>query len=152
LTTAQANVALDGVTATLNAVGTALGGAGALLAGLVFMKWKGPTLWVDFTENVTNPFIDNIVDTILPGTPVEHRRYAQDLAARRGQIANEEAAFCSLSASTYDEAKCSTTQQKKDQYFADLETFRKMLRETYSRGEREVIYYGLGDINPDFVA
>jgi hypothetical protein len=152
ITTQQANVAVDGVTATLNAAGIALGGAGAVLAALVFMKWKGPTLWVDFTENVTNPIIDNIVDTILPGTPVEHRRYAQDLAARRGEIAKEEAAFCSLSASTYDQAKCSATFAKKDQYFADLEAFRKMVRETYSRVEREAIYYGLGDVNPEFVA
>ena len=151
ITTAQANVAVDGVTATLNAAGAALGGAGALLAGVVFAMWKAPTLWVDFTEKVTNPLIDDIVDTILPGTPVEHRRYAQDLAKRRGQIAKDEAAYCSHSASTYDEVRCSQVQQQKDQYFADRDAFHKMLMETYDIAGRVAIYYGLGDVNPDFV-
>ena len=139
ITTAQANVAVDGVTATLNAAGAALGGAGALLAGVVFAMWKAPTLWVDFTEKVTNPLIDDIVDTILPGTPIEHRRYAQDLAKRRGQIAK-------------DEVRCSQVQQQKDQYFADRNAFHKMLMETYDIAGRVAIYYGLGDVNPDFVA
>lgn len=151
IATQQANVAVDGVTATLNAAGTALGGAGALLAAGVLMMWKAPGLWAGFTEKVTNPLIDNIVDTILPGTPIEHRRYAQDLAARRGQIAKDEAAYCTHAASTYSEVRCSQVQQQKDQYFADRDAFHKMLMETYDIAGRVAIYYGLGDVNPDFV-
>ncbi len=148
--TEQAAVAVRGVTNTLGAIATGLAGAGGLLAALTFAAWKAPTLWVDFTNKFTNPLIDDIVDTILPGTPVEHRRQAQELAERRGRLASEDAAFCSLNSGKYDEAKCGQVQLAKDQYFSDLEAFRKMLRETYSAGERELIYYGLGDINPDF--
>ena len=151
VTTQQANVAVDGITATLQAAGSALAGGGMMLAAVVLMRWKGPTLIAEIT-NKTTAALDTIVDTILPGSPVEHRRYAQDLAKRRGQIAKDEAAYCSYDSDLYDQAKCSTTQAVKDQYFADLNAFRAMVRNTYSRGEREVIYYGLGDINPEFVA
>ena len=150
--TRQAAIAVQGVTNTLSAVATGLAGFGGLLAALTFAAWKAPTLWVDFTEKFTNPLIDNIVDTILPNTPVEHRRYAQDLAKRRGELAKQEAAFCSFNSAKYDEAKCSQTQLAKDQYFDDLEAFRKLLQETYTAGERELIYYGLGDINPAFTS
>ena len=151
LTTAQANVAVDGITATLQAAGSALAGGGMMLAAVVLMRWKGPTLIAEIT-NKTNAALDTIVDTILPGSPVEHRRYAQDLAERRAQLAKDEAAYCSHDSDKYDAAKCSASFAAKDQYFADLEAFRNMLRNTYSRGERELIYYGLGDINPEFVA
>lgn len=149
VTTAQANVAVDGITATLQAAGSALAGGGVLLAAVVFMRWKGPTLISSIT-NKTNGALDKIADAILPNTPIEHRRYAQELAKRRGEIANQINAYCSFDSDKYDQAKCSTAQQAKDQYFADLQAFRSMLMTTYSRAEREVIYYGLGDINPEF--
>jgi hypothetical protein len=148
--TAQAAVAVRGVTNTIGAIATGLGGAGGFLFALAFAAWKAPTLWVDFTNKFTNPLLDDIVDTILPGTPVEHRRYAQDLAKRRGDLAKEEAAYCSFNSGLYNEARCSQTQLAKDKYFEDLAAFRKMLIETYTAGEREIIYYGLGDINPNF--
>jgi len=150
LTTAQANVAVDGITATLQAAGSALAGGGMMLAAVVLMRWKGPTLIADIT-NKTNAALDTIVDTILPGSPIEHRRYAQDLAERRAQLAKDEAAYCSHDSDKYDASKCSATFAAKDQYFADLEAFRAMIRRTYTIGEREAIYYGLGDINPNFV-
>ncbi len=141
---------MDGITATLQAAGSALAGGGMMLAAVVLMRWKGPTLIAEIT-NKTNAALDTIVDTILPGSPIEHRRYAQDLAKRRGQIAKDEAAYCSHDSDLYDQAKCSQVQATKDQYFADLEAFRSMIRRTYTIGEREAIYYGLGDINPNFV-
>ena len=148
--TQQANIAVDGITATLNAAGTALGGAGALLAAGVLMMWKAPNIIASVTDK-TNTIFDGIADVFLPGTPVEHRRYAQDLAKRRGEIAKEEASFCTLSSSKYDEAKCSQTQIKKDQYFTDRAAFHSMLMSTYELAAREMIYFGLGDVNPNFV-
>ena len=150
VTTQQANIAIDGITATLQAAGTAMAGAGGLLAAIVFMTWKGPTILATVTDK-TNGILDGIVDTFLPGTPIEHRRYAQDLAKRRGVIAKEEAAYCSFNSDKYNESRCSQVQQAKDAYFADRQAFHKMLMEQYERGVREVIYYGLGDVNPDFV-
>lgn len=150
IATQQANVAVDGITATLQAAGSALAGGGVLLAAVVFMRWKGPSLLATITDK-TNGALDGFVDALLPSTPVEHRRYAQNLAERRGQIAKDEAAFCSYDSDKYDQAKCSATQAAKDQYFADLEAFRKVVAETYGKTGANVIYMGLGDINPDFV-
>ena len=152
LQTAQANVALDTVTGAAMAVGTALGGAGALLAAGVLMYWKAPEIFSDLTDK-TNEIIDGIVDGVLPGTPIELRREAQALAARRGEVSRNIDAFCTLSSASYSDAKCATAQQAKDQYFEDLEIFRNRVRaSTSTNAERVIIYYGLGDINPDFVA
>lgn len=122
-----------------------------MLAAVVFMRWKASTLIAAITDT-TNGFLDGVADFVLPSTPIEHRRYAQDLAERRAQLAKDEAAYCSHDSDSYDQAKCSTTQVAKDQYFADLEAFRKVVRETYSRAGAATIYHGLGDINPEFVA
>lgn len=152
LQTAQANVALDTVTGAALAVGTALGGAGALLAAGVLMYWKAPEILSDITDK-TNTIIDNLVDGILPGNPIELRREAQALAARRGDVSANIDVYCTLSSSKYDQAKCSAAQQAKKQYFDDLAIFQlKVRKSTGSQGERAIIYYGLGDINPDFVA
>ena len=151
LQTAQANVALDTVTGAAMAVGTALGGAGALLAAGVLMYWKAPEILSDITDK-TNTFIDNLVDGILPGTPIELRREAQALAARRGDVARNIDAFCTLSSSKYDQAKCSQAQQAKNQYFDDLAIFQMKVRASASPSIQKAIYYGLGDINPEFIA
>ena len=58
MTTAQANVAVDGITATLQAAGSALAGGGMMLAAVVLMRWKGPTLIAEIT-NKTNAALDD---------------------------------------------------------------------------------------------
>ena len=152
VTTQQANVAVDGITATLQAAGSALAGGGLMLAAVVLMRWKGPEL-IPTILNKTNETLDSIADTFLPGSPVEARRTAQAFAERRGEIAKREATYCSRDSAQYSETECSTTQQMKDQYFADLEAFRAMVREQYGDAPIvDLIYRGLGDINPGFVA
>jgi len=167
ITTAQANVAVDGLTATLTAVsGIGLAGA-ALLGSFVFMKWKGPTILTDAFNKLTettNPILDDIVDLILPSNPAELRREAQRLAKVRGNIASGEANFCDLSSGNYDEAQCSTVQVQKDQYFIELEALRAQVRDA-TVGSAEVsymglvgdalgtfIFSGLGDIDPNYQA
>jgi len=148
--TAVANVALDATTDVLKAAGMALGGGGALLAAFVLLKWKAPEIIADIQEKA-NETPDGFVDAVLPGTPAEDRRAAQAFAVRRGEIARREAAYCSFASDKYDEAECSRTQEMKDQYFAELEAFRRMLATQYTIEQRAAIYAGLGDINPDFV-
>lgn len=155
LTTSQANIALDGITATLNAAGIALGGAGSLLAAFVLLKWKAPEIIADIT-NATNGALDTIVDTILPGTPIEFRREAQRLAKERGEIATAEAAYCTFAAETYDEARCSSTFERKEKYFQDRFRLNKLLRDAYKGkayyGVASFVYGGLGDIDPNWNA
>jgi len=165
ITTAQANVAVDGLTATLTAVsGIGLAGA-ALLGSFVFMKWKGPTILVDLFTKVTettSPVLDTITDFILPSNPVELRREAQRLAKVRGEIAKAEANFCAFSSGNYSEAQCSNVQAYKDQYFIELEALRTQVRDA-TVGAAKVsygglvgdalatfIFAGLGDIDPNY--
>jgi hypothetical protein len=147
---AIANVALDATTDVLKAAGMALGGGGALLAAYVLLKWKAPQIIAEVQE-AANGFLDGAVDAVRPGTPAEDRRAAQAFAVRRGEIAKREATYCTFSSDKYDEAECERTQQMKDQYFAELEAFRRMLMSRYTKEQRAAIYAGLGDINPDFV-
>jgi hypothetical protein len=151
--TAIANVGLDAVTDVLKAAGTALGGAGGLLAAYVLLKWKAPEIISDITT-VTNNALDTVVDTFLPGTPIEFRREAQRLAAERGAIAKDEAAYCTFAASTYDEARCSSTQERKDKYYEDRARLNKLLRDAYKGkayyGVAGFVYAGLGDIDPSW--
>jgi hypothetical protein len=147
---AAANVGLDAVTDVLKAAGTALGGGGALLAAYVLMKWKAPNIVPEILEK-TNGALDTVFDTLVPGTPAEDRRRAQDFAARRAELAKKEATYCEFSSESYDEQQCSLVQQEKDQYFIELKAFQNDLRQRYGPGDRAIIYSGLGDINPDFV-
>ena len=165
ITTAQANVAVDGITATLTAAsGIGLAGA-ALLGSYVFMKWKGPTIITDIINKVTettNPVIDTIVDFVLPSNPLELRREAQRLAKERGEIATGEANFCDFSSGNYDAARCSAVQDRKDRYFEQLEALRAQVRDA-TVGAAQVsygglvgdalatfIFSGLGDIDPNY--
>lgn len=148
--TAVANVALDATTDVLKAAGMALGGGGALLAAFVLLKWKAPQIIAEVQEKA-NEVLDGAIDAVLPGTPAEDRRAAQAFAVRRGEIAKREATYCTFSSAKYDEAECSRTQDMKDQYFAELEAFRRILATRYTVEQRAAIYAGLGDINPDFV-
>ena len=151
LTTQQVNVTVDAITATLQAGGAALGGAGGLLAAFVLLKWKAPEIISDITDNITNPIFDTITDVILPGRPIELRREAQALAERRGQINREINAFCTLSASTADAAKCAAAQDAKDAYFSDLAAHQQRVLESAAGrwGWADLIWQGLGDIDPN---
>lgn len=165
MTTAQANVAIDGVTATFQAAGSALAGGGVLLAAGVFMLWKAPTLLVDVVNKITettNPIIDNVADFLLPSNPIELRREAQRLAAERGAIASAEANFCNFSSGNYSEAECSNVQIRKDTYFLELDALRKNVEEAsigfagftafglVGRTLAEFVFMGLGDIDPNY--
>lgn len=183
--TAQANVALDSVTATLNSVALALSGGGLLLGAGVLALWKAPEIFsiikdgakdaVDgFVKEVSgeNGKLDNLSDwafneiTDIDGNPVSLRRRAQALAKRRGEVNKAINAYCTHSASTYDQVKCQTAQEAKDQYFTDLKLFQdevalinqrydEWIQNRYKDSTREsrideLIYSGLGDIDPNY--
>jgi len=152
-TLAKANIAVDGLTATFQAAGTALGGAGAFLAAFVLLKWKAPEIIAEIT-NVTNGALDTIVDTFLPSTPIEFRREALRLAEERGAIATAQSAYCTFAADTYDEALCSSTMERKNKYFQDRDILYKRMRDAFKDeafyAAKVFVYGGLGDIDPNW--
>jgi len=142
-------------------------GAGAVVGGIAFAMWKAPNIWGwvkglpkdlfnDLVEGAT-PVLDNTVDWVAKGDPIQHRRDAQELAKRRADLDRYIDYFCTASSEGYSEAICTklNTQSKRD-YFADLKAFNDMIDCTYNETSpthtlslRAFIYRGLGDIDPD---
>jgi len=85
--TAQTNVAVDGVTSTLNALGGALAGGGLFWASLGLVVWFGGGKILDATkstinktwdiinESIADPISDAIVDATLEDAPVFDTAY-----------------------------------------------------------------------------
>jgi hypothetical protein len=145
------NQRLDALTATLQAGGTAVAGLG--------LGWAAITLGAFLIPNVGEKVmdaakdgLDAIADTVLPKNPVELRREAQRLAARRGEINAKIDRFCVASSPDYDAAQCSIAHDEKDTYFEEVEIFRAAV--TAANIENDSFYWrfifgGLGDIEPD---
>lgn len=142
------NQRLDAATATAQAVGTALAGAGGIMAGLALLAWKAPDI-LDRGKEVVFGSLDSIADALLPSTPVEFRREAQAFARRRGEIAARINRYCSSSSPDYDGAACSLAHDEKDTYFEELEAFRERVRQANIEAGSffwNFIFSGLGDI------
>jgi len=103
------------------------------------------------------PVLDDAVDWAAKGSPIEHRRMAQELARRRGELDSNITYFCTASSVGYDANVCTKLNTvSKREYFDDLRAFNDMIDATYNETSathtfslRAFIYKGLGDINPD---
>jgi len=161
MNTHRENTYIDGVTATLQAGSGILAGSGLLYAAAVFGLWKAPELLATLKDKVGTTLdkvvspggtLDELASSLLGGNQIELRRKAQALAARRADLVNEQAAYCTYSAETYDAQMCSSVFGKKDLYYADLKAFQEEIREYVRVNNGDIsnaIYYGLGDIDPD---
>lgn len=157
----EENVYIDGITSTLQAGSGLLAGGGMFWAAAVFGLWKAPEIggWIkdklgDTLSNLVDPggVLDDMADSLLPGSPITLRRRAQALAVRRSALVSEEAAFCTFSASTYDASLCSVVFEKKHTYAADLIQFQADVRAhniEHDVQASDFIYQGLGDIDPN---
>ena len=89
--THQTNVAVDGVTSTLQAVGSSLAGGGVLWASIGLVAWFGGGILLDKAKNATNktwdiinriaePISDFIVEATLEDTPQFDTEYWREIA------------------------------------------------------------------------
>ena len=142
-------------------------GAGALIGGTALTMYLAPQLWgllkglpKDLFDNLvdaTTPILDDTVDWAAKGSPIEHRRMAQELARRRGELDNNITYFCTASSVGYNAEICTKLNTvSKREYFDDLRAFNDLIDATYNQTSpthtlslRAFIYRGLGDINPD---
>lgn len=142
-------------------------GAGALIGGTALTMYLAPQLWGMFKElpkdlfdklvDAATPVLDDTVDWAAKGSPIEHRRMAQELARRRGELDNNITYFCTASSVGYDADVCTKLNTvSKREYFDDLRAFNDLIDATYNETSathtlslRAFIYRGLGDINPD---
>ena len=117
INTQKENQRLDAITSTLNAVGVAIGGSGALIAGLGLAAWFGysavdvikdkfenisDTVADTTAEIMTGQSVDEIVQDILDATGYN----VKDLNERGKQLIQLKRRFCNASSQEYDEQKC----------------------------------------------
>lgn len=101
INTQKANVAIDGVTSTLQAVGSSLAGGGLLWASIGLVAWFGGGILLDKAKDATSktwefindaiadPISDFIVDATLEDKPQFDTEYWRDIARADSQRIKE---------------------------------------------------------------
>ena len=111
--TQKENQRLDAVTNTLQAVGTAIGGGGALLAGLALTAWLAPSVIAklknkldDWTMNIVSPISDPIVTDIIERRKQEYYAKMKESLEREEEIKARKLQFCTPSSKDFDTQIC----------------------------------------------
>ncbi len=111
--TQKENQRLDAVTNTLQAVGTAIGGGGALLAGLALTAWLAPSIISkvkdkldDWTMNAVAPLKDPIVTDIIERRKQEYYAKMKASLEKEQEIEARKLQFCTPSSKDFDPIIC----------------------------------------------
>jgi hypothetical protein len=143
-------------------VGAVGGSSGPLLLGVaalgavgVLALWKAPQLkdiigetMDDLFTTLTDPrtYTKSPLDSF---TIIRYRILAKEFADERNTLNRERSAYCTFSASTYDEAKCSMVFPKLENWHERLVAFQAMVyRELPNQKDRDQVFGGLGTVNP----
>jgi len=165
INTQKENQRLDAITSTLNAAGVAIGGSGALIAGLGLAAWFGYNAFdvvkdkfKDISDSVadttaeimTGQSVDEIVQDILNATGYN----VKDLNERGKQLIKLKRRFCNPSSQEYNEQKCAEVDvllsqlnqeqsEAKAAMFRQIENFRKTGDDIYSVNTVGKFMYGI---------
>ena len=111
--TQRENQRLDAITNTLQAVGTAVGGGGALLAGLALTAWLAPSVIAkikdklnDWTMNAVAPLKDPIVKDIIERRKEEFYAKMKASLEREQELQARKTQFCTPSSKDFDSQVC----------------------------------------------
>tara|TARA_Y100000401_G_scaffold18199_1_gene12335 strand:+ start:1557 stop:2147 length:591 start_codon:yes stop_codon:yes gene_type:complete len=165
INTQKENQRLDAITSTLNAAGVAIGGSGALIAGLGLAAWFGysavdvikekfenisDTVADTTAEIMTGQSVDEIVQDIMDATGYD----VKDLNERGKQLIRLKRRFCNPSSQEYDEQKCAEVdalisqlnqeqQEAKAAMFKQIENLKEAEEDIYSVNLTGKLLYGL---------
>ena len=102
------NQRIDGITATLQAAGSALAGGGLLWAALAAAAFLAPGLakkvyneTKEFADNAVSPFVENVTDPLEKKLKDDIKNASQNVTT----LQNDVTLFCTPGAN-YDEQKC----------------------------------------------
>jgi len=115
--TQKENQRLDAITASLQAVGMAIGGIGALGAGLALAAWLAPGLWdktkdkvKDAVDDVTKTGINVLNDVLPPSYEIPtieaFRAEYDELRAKERASNGRKVHYCTPSSIGFDEQQC----------------------------------------------
>lgn len=140
------------VNAVSGSTGPLLIGVAALGAVAVLSLWKAPQL-KDIIGEFGNDLFEGALKTIRsPLTSVkiiEYRIKAKKYADERNSLNRERAAYCTISADSFDEAKCRMVDPKFEDWKERLTAFQAMVyRELEDQSDRDMVFGGLGSVNP----
>ena len=117
ISTQKENQRLDAVTSTLNAAGVAIGGSGALIAGLGLAAWFGFSVKdkiIDGFKNISDTVADTTAEIITGSSKEEIVQdimdatgyNVDDLQQRGKDLLEQKRRFCNPSSQFYDGEKC----------------------------------------------
>jgi len=159
--TQKENQRLDAITATFQAAGMAIGGIGALGAGLALAAWLAPGL-IDTIKGKGNELVDDITkggisvinDILPPGAQIPEvdelkAEYDRLLAALRAAGAKKNQ-FCTPSSIDYNEQQCQITTDEYENAKKELDDHIRRMKELANAIKEGGLQDGLEKINPVF--
>ncbi len=161
INTQKENQRLDALTATLQAAGMAIGGIGALGAGLALAAWLAPGI-IDSVKNKTKDAVDDltkkgisILNDVLPEnariTEVEELRNEYDsLQASLRAAGARKNQFCTPSSIDYNEQTCVIATDEYDNAKKELNDYITRMKEYAEAVKEGGLQEGLEKINPIF--
>ena len=143
------------VNAVSGSTGPLLIGVAALGAVGVLSLWKAPQLKdviTDTLDDIFTTLTDPRTYTKSPLDSVKIIRFrieAKEFADERNSLNRERAAYCTISADSFDEAKCRMVDPKFEDWKERLTAFQAMVyRELENQADRDQVFGGLGTVNP----
>jgi len=161
INTQKENQRLDAITATFQAAGMAIGGIGALGAGLALAAWLAPGLidtikdkGKNLVDDVTKGGISIINDILPPGAQIPEvdelkAEYDRLLAALRAAGAKKNQ-FCTPSSIDYNEQQCQITTDEYENAKKELDDHITRMKELANAIKEGGLQDGLEKINPIF--
>jgi len=149
ITTQKENQRLDAVTNTMQAAGTALGGAGGLIAALGLAAWFGYSIKdevIDATKNFVDKATDDVFIPLFTGKSKDEivqdivdatGHDIEELRLRGEDLKEQSKRFCSTTSQYYDAIECQRVDVERRIWKNEYNAAIKDLRDTIDDGTVE---------------
>ncbi len=159
--TQKENQRLDAITASMQAVGMAIGGIGALGAGLALAAWLAPGLIektkdkvTDVVNDVTNTGIDYLNEVLPPGAQIptasKFREEYDELRAKERASNGRKVYYCTPSSIGFDEQQCQIATDENINDRKEITEFYERISKLQEAIKEGKLQEGAGLINPIF--
>jgi len=159
--TQKENQRLDAITASMQAVGMAIGGIGALGAGLALAAWLAPGLiqtakdkTTDFVNDVTRTGIDVLNEVMPPGAQIPTEKGLREeydaLRAKERASNGRKTYYCTPSSIGFDEQQCQIATDENINDRKEITEFYERMQNLAQAIKEGKLQEGAGLINPIF--